>query len=106
MTLLRKISLSGKYGKGLYSISLIVTLSAAVSAFFAPSTIPACILLKLLSIPVILYLLISLRRDNTLYFWLNQGISKREYYAIPVIVEFLIFVVLLTVCGVLGNVIG
>ena len=106
MTLLRKISLSGKYGRELYIISLIVTLSAAVSSFIAPSTIPACILLKILSIPIILYLIILLQKNNALYFWLNLGISKREYYAIPVILEFLIFIVLLIICGVLGNVVG
>lgn len=106
MTLLRKISLSGKYGRGLYTISLIISLSAAVSAFIAPFTIPVCVLLKILSIPIILYLIISLQKNNTLYFWLNLGISKREYYAIPVILEFLIFIVLLIICGVLGHVVG
>ena len=106
MTLFKKIGLSGKYGRGLYIISMIVSLSAAVSSFAVPSTIPACVLLKLLSIPVILYLFISLRKNNSLYFWLNLGISKREFYAVPVIVEFLFFVVLITVCGVLGNVVG
>lgn len=106
MTLLRKIKLSKEYGKGIYLISLIVSLSAGFSAIISPSTIPSCVLLKVLSVPVILYLLISLRKDNSVYFWLNLGISKLEYYAVPVVVEFLIFVVLITVCGVLGNVIG
>ena len=38
-------------------------------------------------------------------FWINLGISKAEYFFIPVAVEFLFFIVLVTLSGILGNVI-
>ena len=106
MTLPGKIRMSLTYGRAVYLISLTVTLAAAASVLVSPFLVPACLILKLLSIPVILYLLVSFQGNGPLYFWLNMGISRTEYYAVPVIVEFLVFLLLLSICGVLGHVIG
>lgn len=106
MTLLQKIKLSGRYGKGLYIVSVIMTLAASSLVVFEPFTIPICIILKLLSIPVLLYLFISLNRGMKIYFYLNLGISRIEYYAIPLSVEFIFFVICMIVSGSIGYAIG
>ena len=60
----------------------------------------------MLSIPVLLYLFISLTRGLKIYFYLNLGISRVEYYAIPAIVEFIFFVICMIISGSIGYAIG
>lgn len=102
MTFLNKIRLSGKFGKTYYVISGIMTLAASALVLFSPTAIPVCILLKLFSIPVILYLLISLQKGMSIFFYINLGISRIEYYAIPVAMEFVIFVLMMIISGNIG----
>ena len=106
MTLLQKINLSGQYGKGLYIVSVIMTLAASGLVVFYPFILPACIILKIFSIPVLLYLFISLNRGLKIYFYLNLGISRVEYYAIPITVEFIFFVICMIISGSIGYAIG
>ena len=56
MTILKKIGLSKRYGKAIYAISAVLTLAISSLVFFNPYAIPMTILLKLVSIPIILYL--------------------------------------------------
>ena len=105
MSVVDKVRHSFKFGRAIYLISLALTLSAAVGALISPDIIPTMALLKVLSVPVILYLFFSLGRKDEVYFWLNMGISRREYYLVPVVVEFLFFLVLISLCGFLGNVV-
>lgn len=56
MTIFRKIGLSKRYGKAIYAISAVLTLAISSLVFFNPYAIPMCVLLKLVSIPIILYL--------------------------------------------------
>ena len=49
------------------------------------------ILLKLVSIPIILYLYTTFTKKTEIYFYLNLGISRKEYYYIPFVVEFVRF---------------
>ena len=108
MTLLQKIKLSTRYAKGVYITLAIYSLAAAVLCFVYPTTAPICIILKLLSIPVVLYLFKSFQNKHTIYFYLNLGISRIEYYVIPIVVEFIFFVILLSISISIsiGNAIG
>ena len=74
----------------------------SVLVIFKPVAIPLCILLKLFSVPVILQLFISLNRKQSIYFFLNLGISRNEYYIIPFAVEFIAFIVLMIITGFIG----
>lgn len=106
MTLFSKIRLSSKFGKTTYVLSAILTTVMSVFVIFEPIAIPVCVILKLLSIPVIWYLRSSLARGLGIYFYLNLGISRKEYWLIPVVVEFLAFVVLMIITGKIGYAIG
>ena len=106
MTLFEKIRLSWRYGSALYIVSLVVTAVAVVSALVDPMMISVCLALKIISIPVILYLFVSLQRSLSIYFYLNLGISKSEYYAIPIVVEFVVFVLLMTISGLVSYAVG
>lgn len=106
MNVLQKIKLSSRYGKGLYIVSVIMTLAASSLVVCEPFTIPICIILKLLSIPVLLYLFISLTLGLKIYFYLNLGISRVEYYAIPITVGFIFFVICMIISGSIGYAIG
>lgn len=70
--------------------------------FFEPVYIPLCVILKLLSIPVIFYLYSNLSQKDQMYFYINLGISRTEYYIIPFAVEFVFFVFLMAFAAAVG----
>ena len=71
-----------------------------------PFLIPICLILKLFSIPVIFYLFATSAQKQKQYFYLNLGISRREYYLIPFVLELIVFILLITVSGYIGYAIG
>ena len=106
MTLLEKIRLSGKFGKTTYVISAILTVAMSSLVASEPTAVDICILFKLLSIPVIWYLSSNLTKGLGVYFYLNLGISRREYWLIPFVVEFVAFVILMVISSIIGYAIG
>ncbi|MDY4725143.1 MAG: hypothetical protein UDN37_07560 [Bacteroidales bacterium] len=105
MNIFRKIKLSARYAKAVYLVSAAYSFTAAGLCVFDPTLTPTFVLLKLLFIPVIWYLFKSFQRGQTIYFYLNLGISRTEYYSIPFVVDFVVFVALLTFSICVGNVI-
>lgn len=106
MTLLGKIRLSERFGRASYVISAIVSAAMAVYVVYEPMTMPVCFILKLLSLPCVWYLRVILTRGLGMYFYLNLGISRKEYWLIPIAVEFVAFVALMIVAGIIGHAIG
>ena len=104
--MLKKIRLSWKYGKAIYVISSILTLSMTAVAVFYPTLIPDFILIKIFSIPLIYYLCKTFNSGLNMYFYLNLGMSRYEYRFIPFLVEFVAFVLLMVLVGVIGHAIG
>lgn len=98
----RKIRLSGEYGTALYAVSGVVTLAAAALVVGSPSSISLCVLLKSLSVPVILYLFHSFRKEGTIYFYINLGISRNEFFLMPIVVEFVAFVLIMIITWNIG----
>ena len=103
MTIFRKIGLSKRYGKAIYAISAALTVAISSLVFLNPYASPMGILLKLVSIPIILYLYANLTRKTEIYFYLNLGISRKEYYLIPFVVEFIGFILFITLTAYSGN---
>ena len=103
MTIFGKIGLSKRYGKAIYAISAVLTIAISSLVFFNPYAIPMGVLLKLVSIPIILYLYTTFTRNTEIYFYLNLGISRKEYYFIPLVVELVGFLIFITLIGYLGN---
>ena len=103
MKISRKIGLSKRYGKAIYAISVALTLAIASLVFFNPYAIPMGVLLKLVSIPIILYLYTTFTKNTEIYFYLKLGISRKEYYSIPFVVEFIGFILFITLIAYLGN---
>lgn len=103
MTFLGKIRLSKKFGGSVYLVSAIVTLAAAGLAIAIPELLPICIIIKLISIPLIFLLNNSLSRQQDMYFYLNLGISRNEYYIIPYAVDLAAFVILMIISCAIGN---
>lgn len=102
MNFFRKITLSFRYGSGYLIVAGIASLCFA----FIVGThsgdpeglsegLFLCKILKLLTIPVILYMFRKFDRSGALYFWLNLGISRTEYYVIPIVIEYIIFRILI-----------
>ncbi len=102
MNILRKIRLSGKYGTALYAVSGVVTLAASALVVSSPSSVSLCVLLKSLSVPVILYLFHSFRKEMSVYFYINLGISRNEFYLLPIAVEFLAFALMMIIAVNIG----
>ena len=104
MNLLRKIGLSFRYGSGYLIVAGLVSLCT----FFIVGVnsgdteglsegIFLCKILKILSIPIILYIFRKFDRSSAIYFWLNLGISSVEYYVIPIVIEYVFFKLLIYV---------
>ena len=102
MTLLKKIRLSRKFGRTTYVISAILTVAMSALVVSEPTAVDICILFKLFSIPVIWYLSSNLTKGLGMYFYLNLGISRKEYWLIPFVVEFAAFVVLMVISSMIG----
>lgn len=102
MTLLGKIRLSRKFGKTTYVISAVLTAAMLLLVLLDPAAVGICIILKSISIPVIWYLSSNLTRGLGVYFYLNLGISRKEFWLIPFAVEYVAFVVLMVVSSVIG----
>jgi hypothetical protein len=102
MNLFRKITLSFRYGSGYLIVAGIASMCFAFIVG-AHSGDPEgmseglflCKILKLLTIPIILYVFRKFDRSGALYFWLNLGISRTEYYVIPIVIEYLFFRILI-----------
>lgn len=75
----------------------------AVFVVLDPILIDICILLKLTSIPVIFYLFASSACRQRMFFYLNLGISRSEYYIIPFAVDFIAFALLMIISGFIGH---
>ena len=98
MTLLCKMELSFRYGSGYYVVAGLVSLCAFVIVGINSGDteglsegIFICKILKILSIPIILYIFRKYDRSSAIYFWLNLGISSVEYYVIPIVIEYVFF---------------
>lgn len=102
MTLYSKIRLSGRYGKYTYIISSSLTLAMSALVIFQPIAIPICVIFKMLSIPAVLYLYMTFSRKPEMYFYINLGISRNEYYMIPFAVEFIAFILMMIITGKIG----
>ena len=102
MTLFQKIALSRKYGKAIYLISAALTIAMSSLVVLSPVSIPVCVIFKLLSIPVIFYLYNTFTGKTEIYFYLNLGISRNEYYIIPFVMEFLGFILMMIITGKIG----
>ena len=103
MTLFSKIRLSAKYGGLVYLVSAIINLTAAGMVIANMELLPVGIIIKLISIPLIFILNNSLARQQNMYFYLNLGISRNEYYAIPYAVDFAVFIILMIISSAIGN---
>lgn len=106
MTLLDKIRLSRKFGKTTYVISAVLTVAMSALVVSEPTAMGICLLFKLFSIPVIWYLSSILTKGLGVYFYLNLGISRSEYWLIPFVVEFVAFVLLMVISSIIGHAIG
>ena len=102
MNFFRKITLSFRYGSGYLIVAGVASLCFAFIVG-AHSGDPEgmseglflCKIFKLLTIPIILYVFRKFDRSGALYFWLNLGISRAEYYVIPIVIEYIIFRILI-----------
>ena len=104
MTLLRKIGLSFRFGSGYFVVAGLVSLCAFVIVGINSGDteglsegIFLCKILKILSIPIIIYLFKKFDRSCAIYFWLNLGISRMDYYVIPIVSEYVFFRLLIYV---------
>lgn len=104
MNIFQIIHQSIGYARGIYLVSAVYSLAAAFLCCFYPAMAPVCIILKLMCVPIILCLFKSFQGKHTIYFYLNLGISRNEYYAIPVVVELILFALLLTISISIGYV--
>jgi hypothetical protein len=91
MTLFGKIALSFRYGSEYLIASGVVSLIAAINGNLHPEVLFGWKVTKVLSSLIIMYLFVTFDRKGRIYFYLNLGISRLEYYLIPVALDLVIF---------------
>lgn len=102
MNFFRKITLSFRYGSGYLIVAGIASMCFAFIVGINSGDpeglsegLFLCKIFKLLTIPIVLYVFRKFDRSGALYFWLNLGISRTEYYVIPIVIEYIIFLILI-----------
>ncbi len=102
MGFLSKIKLSWRFGRMTYLVSAVLTVVMAALVIYRPITIPFCFIIKILSVPVIHYLNLTITKGLGIYFYLNLGVSRKEYYSTPFVVDFILYVLLMVISGLIG----
>ncbi len=64
------------YGKIVYMISAVLTVTMTALVVYRPITLPFCFIIKLLSIPVIHYLNLEMTKGLGIYYYLNVNSTK------------------------------
>ena len=86
MTLRDRISLTWRYGKGIFLIGAVYNLVCAGS-----------FILKVALLAITMYLVKQFRDRDAIFFYINLGLSRRKLLTSVILIDFLALAVLMTI---------
>ena len=98
MTLRDRISLTWRYGKGIFLIGAVYNLVCAglQTLGFSYTFMVDSFILKGVLMAITLYLVKQLRDRDAIFFYINLGLSRRKLQANVILADFLSLAILLT----------
>ena len=99
MTILDRISLIWRYGKGIFIIGAVYNLVCAgfQTLGFSYTFMVDSFILKGVLLPITLYLVKQFRDRDAIFFYINLGLSRRKLLISVVLIDFLSLAVLLAI---------
>ena len=99
MTLRDRISLTWRYGKGIFLIGAVYNLVCAIvqSGGFSYTFMVDSFIIKAVLTAFIVYLMEQLRDRDAIFFYINLGLSRRKLLISVILADFLVLAVLLTI---------
>jgi hypothetical protein len=99
MTLRDSISLTWRYGKGLFLIGGVYNLVCAgfQSGGFSYTFLVDSFIIKVVIIAITLYLMKQFRDRDAIFFYINLGLSRRKLLINVILIDFLSLAVLMAI---------
>ena len=99
MTILDRISLTWRYGKGIFLIGAVYNLVCAGSQTlgFSYTFMVDSFILKGVLLAITLYLVKQFRDRDAIFFYINLGFSRRKLLISVILIDFLSLAVLMTI---------
>lgn len=99
MTILDRISLIWRYGKGIFIIGAVYNLVCAgfQTLGFSYTFMVDSFILKGVLMAITLYLVKQFRDRDTIFFYINLGLSRRKLLVSVILADFLALAILMTV---------
>jgi len=99
MTILDRISLIWRYGKGIFIIGAVYNLVCAgfQTLGFSYTFMVDSFILKGVLLAITLYLVKQFRDRDAIFFYINLGLSRRKLLISVVLIDFLSLAVLMTI---------
>ena len=99
MTLQDRISLTWRYGKGIFLIGAVYNLVCArfQTLGFSYTFMVDSFILKVALMAITLYLVKQFRDRDTIFFYINLGLSRRKLLISVILIDFLSLAVLMAI---------
>lgn len=99
MTLRDRISLTWRYGKGIFLIGAVYNLVCAIvqSGGFSYTFMVDSFIIKSVLTAITLYLVEQLRDRDSIFFYINLGLSRSKLIISVILVDFLALALLMTI---------
>ena len=99
MTLRDRISLTWRYGKGIFLIGAVYNLVCAIvqSGGFSYTFMVDSFIIKSVLTAITLYLVKQFRDRDAIFFYINLGLSSRKLTVSVILVDFLSLALLMTI---------
>ena len=99
MTLRDRISLTWRYGKGIFLVGAVYNLVCAIvqSGGFSYTFMVDSFIIKSVLTAITLYLVEQLRDRDAIFFYINLGLSRRKLIISVILVDFLALALLMTI---------
>ena len=99
MTLRDRISLTWRYGKGIFLIGALYNLVCAAfqAGGFSYTFLVDSFIIKAAIIAITVYLVIQVRDRDAIFFYINLGLTRRKLLSSVILIDFLALAILMTI---------
>ena len=99
MTLRDRISLTWRYGKGIFLIGAVYNLVCAAfqAGGFSYTFLVDSFIIKAAIIAITVYLVIQVRDRDAIFFYINLGLTRRKLLSSAILIDFLALAILMTI---------
>ena len=99
MTLRDRISLTWRYGKGIFLIGAVYNLVCAAfqAGGFSYTFLVDSFIIKAVITAITVYLVTQIRDRDAIFFYINLGLTRRKLLSSAILIDFLALAILMTI---------